>query len=81
MTIDARDVESVVLALGNGLAVLIPATAPVVYILKTALAALDAAGVIPQHTDALDVEAVRAQSAGIAAAQASALTSERAHKP
>ena len=80
MSIDAKEVESVVLALGKGVAVVFPASAPVVGALSVLLAALDAAGIIPQHTDALNVEQVRAQAAGIASAQASAVTSAREHK-
>lgn len=79
MSIDAKEVETVILTLAKGVAVVFPASAPVIGIITTALAALEAAGIVPTPTSAVNVEQVRAQAAGIAAAEASAATAARAH--
>lgn len=80
MAIDAHDVESVVLALGKGAVLVFPVTAPVIAALSAVLAALDAAGIVPQHTDALNVDQVRAQTVGASARASSAIEDAR-HPP
>jgi len=74
MALDVGEVETVILTLAKGVAVVFPATAPVVGILTGALSALDAAGVIPHETTAVNIEQLRAQTAGVAAAEAQAAT-------
>lgn len=80
MAIDVHEVESVVLTVSKGVALVFPATAPLVGALSALLGALDAAGVIPEATTAVNVDQIRAQAAGIAAAQASAVTSSKERK-
>jgi hypothetical protein len=80
VVIDAHEVESVVLTVAKGVALVFPASAPLVGALSALLGALDAAGVIPEATTAVNVEQVRAQAAGMAAAQASAVTSVKERK-
>ncbi len=80
MSIDAKEVESVVLALGKGVALAFPVTAPVVAILSATLTALDSIGVIPEHTDALNIEKLRAQVSYAAAQASSAVTHAKEHK-
>jgi len=80
MKVDAKEVETVILALGKGVALAFPVTAPIVGIISAAISALDAAGIIPEHTDAVNIDAVRAQMSGTAARASSAVTHAKEHK-
>lgn len=79
MTIDLATVEHFVVILADGTAAMYPPSAPVIAIIKGALSTLEAAGVIPEATPAVNVELLRMQAAGIAARAASAVEQSRHH--
>ena len=74
MNIDPHEIETIVLAVGKGVAFAFPVTAPIVGALSVVLAALDAAGAIPTKMPSVMIEQITAQTAGIEAARSSIAT-------
>lgn len=72
-----EDVESVVLTLAGGVALVYPPAAPIVAALKALVEAAQEHGITPHE---LSVEQSGAIAAGMAAARASAVTSDRARR-
>jgi hypothetical protein len=74
MKIDVEEIESIILSVSKGVALVFPVTAPFVGFISAAISAFEAAGIEPEVTDAITLEQIRAQSAGIEAAKASVRT-------
>lgn len=72
-----EQVESIVFLLADGAAVAFPAIGPFVAIAEKLLEAADQHGVVPVEISAAQRDAI---AAGMAAARASAVTTDRAHR-
>ena len=74
-----KTAESIAVAVGGGLTLIFPVSAPLVVVIeKLATAALEA-GITPTYV--MSAEQASAQAAGIEALKTSAVTSDRAHHP